>query len=385
MSLVDIVPGLSASEWGRMGGRLRGGVGSLQKSILRLADEALQVGDRRGLGQLLSRRLHELLGGDSASYNEFPAHGEPILIRDQGFIIPDGQAIFARHYLQHPIVMHHKLTRDRRAHRFSDFLSRRALERLPLYNEYYRPSAIAHQLSISIYNTDRAYVALAVNRGTGSDFPLRDRHLLTALGPLLTRAYENAVALEHLRAETLALRGGVTALRRGIVILAPDSTILAATPLAEAWLQRYLNWRGTPRLPSPLDAWVTQAAPGDATSIALGQYSLNAVFAKGERGDVMLLLRELPDGPEALPHGALGLTPREVEVLAWISRGKTDGDIAVILDLSVRTVQHHVGHVLAKLGVESRTAAAAAVYQASREADDPRMGKITYRPSPPLR
>ncbi len=56
---------------------------------------------------------------------------------------------------------------------------------------------------------------------------------------------------------------------------------------------------------------------------------------------------------------ARGLTGREVEVLHWIAEGKRDGEIAVILGISARTVNRHAGHVFAKLGVETRTAAAA--------------------------
>jgi len=51
------------------------------------------------------------------------------------------------------------------------------------------------------------------------------------------------------------------------------------------------------------------------------------------------------------------LTAREHEVLNWIARGKSDAQIADILGMSVRTVQKHLEHIYAKLGVETRTAA----------------------------
>ena len=53
------------------------------------------------------------------------------------------------------------------------------------------------------------------------------------------------------------------------------------------------------------------------------------------------------------------LTGREVEVLHWVSCGKTNRDIGDILGLSPRTVNKHLEHVYVKLGVETRTAAAA--------------------------
>jgi DNA-binding CsgD family transcriptional regulator len=44
-----------------------------------------------------------------------------------------------------------------------------------------------------------------------------------------------------------------------------------------------------------------------------------------------------------------GLTPREVEVLAWIAQGKTHREIAVILGISKRTVSEHAATAIRKL------------------------------------
>jgi DNA-binding CsgD family transcriptional regulator len=62
----------------------------------------------------------------------------------------------------------------------------------------------------------------------------------------------------------------------------------------------------------------------------------------------------------------LGLTSREGEVLSWLSKGKTNRDIAQILGLSPRTVDKHLEQIYAKLGVENRTAAAAIAANANR-------------------
>ncbi|HEX7864836.1 MAG TPA: helix-turn-helix transcriptional regulator [Variovorax sp.] len=59
----------------------------------------------------------------------------------------------------------------------------------------------------------------------------------------------------------------------------------------------------------------------------------------------------LPDAPPP------GLTPREGDVMHWLSRGKTDAEIAALLEISPRTVHKHLEHVYVKLGVETRTAA----------------------------
>ena len=57
-------------------------------------------------------------------------------------------------------------------------------------------------------------------------------------------------------------------------------------------------------------------------------------------------------------YGLLGLTPRETEVLSWIAQGKTNHEIGVILSASTGTICKHVEHILCKLDVKNRTAAA---------------------------
>ena len=53
------------------------------------------------------------------------------------------------------------------------------------------------------------------------------------------------------------------------------------------------------------------------------------------------------------------LTHREMDVLEWVARGKTNRDVADILGMSPRTVNKHLEHIYEKLGVETRTAAVA--------------------------
>jgi len=63
-----------------------------------------------------------------------------------------------------------------------------------------------------------------------------------------------------------------------------------------------------------------------------------------------------------LPHshlpGIASLTPREEQVLQWISQGKTNGEIGIILGISGLTVKKHVEHLFTKLGVDNRVSLA---------------------------
>jgi non-specific serine/threonine protein kinase len=64
------------------------------------------------------------------------------------------------------------------------------------------------------------------------------------------------------------------------------------------------------------------------------------------------------------PAAAAGLTPRELDVLRLIVACHTDRQIAEALYISHRTAQGHVAAIFAKLGVNSRTAAATAAIAA---------------------
>ena len=57
------------------------------------------------------------------------------------------------------------------------------------------------------------------------------------------------------------------------------------------------------------------------------------------------------------------LTEREQEIFAYLAHGKTNKEIARLLNLSARTIEGHVSHILSKLKARSRTEAAALYYR----------------------
>jgi ATP/maltotriose-dependent transcriptional regulator MalT len=61
-----------------------------------------------------------------------------------------------------------------------------------------------------------------------------------------------------------------------------------------------------------------------------------------------------------------GLTAREAEILALVAEGRSNQEIAAALVLSVRTVERHISNIYEKLGLDGRTARAAAAVYAHR-------------------
>lgn len=78
----------------------------------------------------------------------------------------------------------------------------------------------------------------------------------------------------------------------------------------------------------------------------------------------VLLKRALLIGAEAAPKAADDprldlLSAEQREILRWVAQGKSNADIAQILGHSKRAVDYHIAQILRKLGVASRTQAAA--------------------------
>jgi DNA-binding NarL/FixJ family response regulator len=84
---------------------------------------------------------------------------------------------------------------------------------------------------------------------------------------------------------------------------------------------------------------------------------LKAIAARLQRSTQTLQREFKPDFSTHEPLIKLGLTPRAAETLLWAAQGKTNGDIAVILNISESTVKKHMLEVFEKLGVETRSAA----------------------------
>ena len=145
--------------------------------------------------------------------------------------------------------------------------------------------------------------------------------------------------------------------------------IMWATPQAQKLLSDALSAESDDDvvLPDPIPQWLDQARKGKAGSKAAimtalpGNEALRLQYM-GRLGSHEFLLRLAKDSGTETPaefSSELGLTTREGEVLSWLSKGKTNRDIAQILGLSPRTVDKHLEQIYSKLGVENRTAAAA--------------------------
>ena len=174
---------------------------------------------------------------------------------------------------------------------------------------------------------------------------------------------------------TQSARAALDVSGRYLLAVNSEGKIMWATPQAQKLLSDTLSSGGDDDvvLPEPIPQWLDQARKGKAGSKAAimaalpGNEQLRLQYM-GKLGTNEFLLRLAKDSGTETPaefSSELGLTAREGEVLSWLSKGKTNRDIAQILGLSPRTVDKHLEQIYAKLGVENRTAAAAIAVNAS--------------------
>ena len=277
---------------------------------------------------------------------------------------PEIRANWERYSAEHPLVGYVADTGDGQAIKVSDFLSERAWHRLAIYRTVYRLLSAEDQLSITIRSDAGIIIALAFNR-SARDFRESDRVKLNLLRPHLLQAYANVEELAGQLEEKDDLRTALRETGHGVIALDAAGDVEHATPGALDCVARHFpNDGSTAPLPAAIVAWLdADTRTTFTTTTAAGKLIVRRATNSERR---LLLLSEETQRP--LPNGSR-LTERETEVLRWLAAGKSNPEIAAILDLAPGTVKRHVEKVLAKLGAENRTAAAAHV---GRLAPDPR-------------
>jgi len=95
-----------------------------------------------------------------------------------------------------------------------------------------------------------------------------------------------------------------------------------------------------------------------------GSLDIRLVGRIGPDETLLRIALAQPSQEEARVRARLPVTPREAEVLMWLTRGKSNRDIGEILGLSPRTVNKHLEQIYAKLGIENRSSAVALTLQA---------------------
>jgi len=229
--------------------------------------------------------------------------------------------------------------------------------------------------------TETEHLVAALEAG-GVDYvtkPIKPREVLARMGVHLGGARQARQAASQANEARNALDAFGYA---SLTVRAGDGRLLWQTPLARELLAAWFG-PASPWAPEPVRAWLArQIAPGrvpeahaEPPRLTLEQGARRLSFRLHQQvgdseggGDWLVVMREVSD--EQIVESmrlAFQLTAREAEVLYWLVKGKINRDIADILGASPATVKKHLERVFAKLGVETRTAAAAMALKRMRQ------------------
>ena len=314
---------------------------------------------------------------------------------EAGVLLAEAEALGSRGIRAFPVLHQRALLATARGE-FSVAVDRLAQLRrlLPPHGgpDAYRRGLLEEEASLAVWQGRTADAVVAVEEGLalveGSDEE-RFAGTLVALG---LRAYADAAD----RGASGSAREAGRSLAARAALMRPDPFASSGSlpePLAVAALARAERTRVSGS-PDPLvwaEAAAAWAAAGHPYPEAYAAWrEAEAVFASGGSSDAALvslrrarslarplgaepLLEEIrllarwqrvdldraePASPTPDVAAHLGLTPREVEVLALVAAGRTNAQIAEAMFISAKTASVHVSNILRKLGVARREEAA---------------------------
>lgn len=269
---------------------------------------------------------------------------------------------------EHPYYREAILTPKEQTFRTSDYLSLASFHKTRLYNEFYREFDGEAQMASAMRVSPTSLVTCSIHR-PGMDFTDREVEMLKLITPHLRAAFANAQALSRVDSERKHLLKVVS---RGIAAISFDGDILFINEIAKRLLQIYF-----PGVAHGLPEELRRHIQSQANTVKAGDYEVSAepYSVKNEFSELTIRLsfdtqvRQLTlifeEKVERTKKDfcSLGLTARESEVLFWMGRGKTDGEIAHMCAISLRTAQKHAENIYIKLGVETRTSAVMAALE----------------------
>jgi DNA-binding CsgD family transcriptional regulator len=320
------------------------------EQLLRFIAEAGTIGGDQPFTPDLLAELGRLIPADSVVYNELDRVRRRRIVLvgrlddEVDGVELDDETRWRVLLEEHPVCLRQQAG-DLGAFKLSDFLTQRELHRTWVYDNWFAPQSLEYELVVWIPAPLWHTKTFLFGRSGGRDFTERDRLLLDLLQPHLARIWL-AASTQRLLSSALAELDRVDEHdRRGVILLGLGGEVEFASPPSERLLREFFPAMSGGRLPAALVEWLESGV------------TKPLIRRRGERrltvqqADGALLLEERHEGIE--------LTAREREVLAWVARGKTNPEIARLLCLAPSTVGKHLENIYAKLGVKTRTAAAA--------------------------
>ena len=348
--------------------------------LRRLSDAVKRIHTQTGLDQLVwaaAEGIQGLIASDWVSVSlTSPGFTRPAKFWSPYSVLQDKTtSAFAAFYYQHPNWRTFWQRLRPESQQLMHVATSKDAASLPIFHEVLRPLRIANMLALPMAGS--SMFAVGVIRDRPRPFSERDGLVLEVLGDHLAAAARRlraSTALVGPQGDDVDVSGWVE-----FVALDPSGAIAATSPGAVATLRRFFPPPTAPRdLPLALHDWFVNEPSEPVLSVVHRGHRLEVRRFDPRVGrQRYLTMHEQHAGNDW--RRPPELTPREAEIVRWVAAGKTNSEIGCILDIKTRTVGKHLESVFAKLGISTRTALVAELFEraaSDRVASEPRRPEL---------
>ena len=255
------------------------------------------------------------------------------------------------------------------------------LARSSRYRDIFEPIGLADELRAVLRTRGAVWGFMCLHREAGATFSAPEQSLVARIAPHLAEGIRLGLLMQCAAGDDLAQTPG-------LILLAPDNTMIAKNPAAEEWLQE-LNWLESRETPLEIHSLaarlrradtLTELAPLHVRTKSGRWITLQASWVAGEDRAVVAVIIQAATSDEVAPivMSAYGLSDQERAVSALVFQGNSTRAISDRLQIAEHTVQDHMKSIFDKTGVRSRRELVATVF---RQRYMPKV-KAGDRPSP---
>lgn len=239
----------------------------------------------------------------------------------------------------------------------------------PRYRDVFEPLGLGDELRAVLRVGGACWGYMCLHREKGAPFSSEEVAYVHRLAPQLA---------EGIRAGILAAGTELAdvADAPGLVVVAPDGSLLSMTEAGERWLEE-LGCPAPGRCPAPLEVQTLAARvrgpnvnldglPRLTVRTRAGRWAvLHASRMTTPQTDAIAVIIEEPSPAELAPilMMAYGLTRQEQTLTGLVCRGLSTSEIADRLHITPNTIQDHLKSIFDKTGVNSRRELVASILQ----------------------
>jgi DNA-binding CsgD family transcriptional regulator len=225
------------------------------------------------------------------------------------------------------------------------------------YRDVFAPLGLEDELRAVLRTRGTTWGFLCLHRERGGAFTREERTFVQRIAPHLAEGIrlgllvQSVVAVDHADSP-------------GLILLAPDDSVLATNAAADQWLDEL---GGSAADPLPIEVFAVAAqlrrlaptarAPLLRARTRLGRWATlrASTLPDGRHASVAVIIQEAtPDELAPVVMTAYGLTAQELTLAGLVFRGLSTHAISRELEITENTVQDHLKSIFDKTGVRSR-------------------------------